>query len=108
MKILNLVRERKAENWSVTDSFWVEDFVENPEEALRNAVKDFMISEDGKDGIIYACGDYNWGDAISGITDEFLIPHGLRWYNEDVITVIVNQDELLYPDIQNKILNVEE
>lgn len=108
MKVINFVRERNSENWSTTDSFLVEDFVKNPEEAIRNAVKDFMQTTEGKQVVKDACGDFNWGDAIMYITDDCLISHGLRRYNEDIETIIVNQDEILYPDIQNKILDIKE
>lgn len=107
MRILNIVRERKCENWSTTDSFLINDDVLNPEEAMRNAIKDFMQSEQGKKSINYACGDFNWGDAMMDITDEFLKPHGIYRYQEDIETVLVNQDEILFPEIQESILDTE-
>ena len=108
MKLLNLVRERRCENWSSIESFLVEDYVKNPEEALRNAVEDFMKSEEGKKAIEYACGDFNWGVVAANITDEFLKPHGLMWFKNDIETVSVNQDEVLFPEIQEDVLNLEE
>ena len=61
MRILNVVRERNSEGWSTIDSFLVEDYVVNSEEALRNAVKDYIQSEEGKQDVIDTNGDFNWG-----------------------------------------------
>ena len=103
MRMLNVIRERKSEDWRVSDSFLVDDRVENPEQALRNAVKDFMQSEDAVEAIKYAGGDFNWGDAIMSITDEYLMPHGLRSADSDAQTVFLNQDEVLFSDIQQDV-----
>ena len=108
MRVLNLVRERSSENWSRIDTFIVEDYVTNPEKALRNAVKDFMQSEDGRKAVEYACGDFNWGDAITYITNDFLGIYGLTICEQDIETVLVDQDELLFPDIQEELLKSDE
>lgn len=106
MRRLNVVRERKSDNWTAYAWFVVEDSVKEPEVALRNAVKDFLKSDKGKKSIQYACGDFNWGDAIANITDEFLHPHGLQW-SDEAETIVVNQDEILFPDIQEAVLDSE-
>lgn len=107
MRILNVVRERNSEGWSTIDSFLVEDYVVNSEEALRNAVKDYIQSEEGKQDVIDTNGDFNWGDAMMGITDDFLAPYGLRICCNEVETIFVNQDEVLFPEIQDKVLEIE-
>lgn len=106
MKILNLTRERKSEGWSSSDFLLAEDYVKNPEEALREAVKDFMSSKDGKVIVGHSCGDFNWGDLINVITDEILEVHGLYRCNRDIFNITVSETEVLYPDIQNEILKV--
>ncbi|WP_214688281.1 MULTISPECIES: hypothetical protein [unclassified Exiguobacterium] len=106
MRLVNLVRERKSDNSHVVDTFLVKDSITEPEVALRDAVKDFLMSDEGKKCVIYACGDFNWGDAISNITDEFLQPHGLVSFNVSE-TIVVNQDEVLFSDIQEEVLCAE-
>lgn len=106
MKIVSFVRERKSEIWKTTDSFLVEDYVENAEEAMRAAVKDFMNTTEGQNSVKNACGDFNWGDVMNDITDECLMAHGLQRCNKDINTIFINQDEILNPEIQDKILNL--
>lgn len=107
MRIINMVRERASENWSTTDSFIIEDHVTNPEEAIRNAIKDYLETEEGKKSVEFAFGDFNWGDAMMDVKDEYFEKYGIRRCEEDVETIIVNQDEILFPEIQNEILGIE-
>ncbi|MBQ8997077.1 MAG: hypothetical protein IJ086_07420 [Clostridium sp.] len=100
MKLLNLVRERISEDWRETDIFLVEDSVVNPEEALRNAVRDYMQTEEGKQSILNSCKDFNWGDAMMDVPNEYLNLYGIYKMVDDVETIIVNQDEILFPEIQ--------
>lgn len=89
-----LIRERKSENQIWANNFIVEDEVKNPEEALRNAVKDYLATEEGKEAIKETCEDFNWGDVFTYIPEEFLEKYGIHysWASE---TSIVNQDEVL-------------
>ena len=80
MRVVNIVRERISEEWTTTDSFLVEDRVSNPEEALRNAVRDYMQSEEG---------------------------NGLQFCHQEIETIVVNQDEILFPELQESILSME-
>lgn len=107
MRVVNIVRERISEEWTTTDSFLVEDRVSNPEEALRNAVRDYMQSEEGKKDIVDSNYDFNWGDVMMNITDEYLKPHGLQFCHQEIETIVVNQDEILFPELQESILSME-
>lgn len=108
MKLLNLVRERESENWSTTDLFLVEDSVDNAEEALRNAIKDYLKTKEGKISIKNSCYDFNWGDAMMDVPNEYLNKYGIYRMIDDTETIIVNQDEILFPEIQESVLNGSE
>ena len=56
--------------------------------------------------IVKALETENWEYAMMYITDEFLKPYGICRYQEDVETVLVNQDEILFPEIQESILDI--
>lgn len=90
----SLIRERKSENQIWVNSFIIDDEIEDPESALRQAIKDFLVTEEGKKAIEETSGDFNWGDIFTYVPDEFLEKRGFRrsWASENLI---VNQDEVL-------------
>jgi hypothetical protein len=94
MKTAILVRERLSENERWTDEFEVADGVDF-EAALREAVAEFLKTEDGKQARLAACDDFNWGDAIMYVPDECWAKHGLKMVTDSIETLRVNQDELL-------------
>lgn len=105
-KLVALTRERRSENWSQTDYFIAQDNVNNPEEAMRKAIYDFLFTPEGKKMIVYSSGDYNWGDAVMSVTDEFWNKHGIqmKYDNQEysvsgnTVEITVNQDEVLISD----------
>ena len=94
MYYFTLVRERKSENQIWVNSFIVENEVKNPEETLRQIVKDYLATEDGKEAIKETCNDFNWGDVFTYIPDEFFEKYGMNrsWASD---SMIVDQDEVL-------------
>lgn len=96
MKI-NLVRERRLPRGTemYVDTFEVEDGVKDPEQALRDAVKQFLKTEEGKKMIEYSAGDFNWGDAVMSVPNEVWKAHGLTMVETGIQDIVVNQDEVL-------------
>ena len=100
-KILNLI----IQDWSDISNNktqWVESFiiredVQDPKASLYNAVKEFVNSgtDEAKKALDYACGSYNWGDAISSVPDELFVKHGLTRIYKDTVNLFVDHDEIL-------------
>lgn len=105
-KLIALTRERRSERWRQIDYFIAQDHVDNPEEAMRKAIYDFLFTVEGKQMLVYSCGDYNWGDAIMSVTDEFWNKYGIqmKYDNQEysisgaIVEITVNQDEVLVND----------
>lgn len=95
MYVVNLVRERACENEMWIDTFLADDSVEDPEQALREAVKEFLSTEEGKQAISYTCHDFNWGDAVSFVPEEIWAKYGLKFQTFKSVDIKVNQDEVL-------------
>lgn len=96
MYIVNLIRERASENQIWIDTFQVDDSVTNPELALRNAVQEFLATEEGKKALEYTTKDFNWGDAVVYVPEEIWAKHGLKFQEVKSVDIKVNQDEVLY------------
>jgi hypothetical protein len=101
MKVLNLIIQLNRD-WDEQDtwvvSYSVRDDVTSPEEALRSAIQDFMNSgtAEATAALNYACGDFNWGDAMSHIPDSYFINRGLTPLNDrESIDIFVRHDEVL-------------
>ena len=99
-RILNLiVQDRDGLDWKVwVVNFRVDSGVDDPRQALREAVKDFVTSEtqEAKASLEYAGGGFNWGDAMSSIPDEVFRRHGLqRLTGIQGVDMDVNHDEIL-------------
>lgn len=95
--IINLIRQRNwpGEKLTIIDTFEFSGTGE-PEQALRSAVKEFLASEAGQKAIDYACGDYNWGDAVTTVPDEIWAKHDLKMLtNNKAMDIVVEQDEVL-------------
>lgn len=99
-KVINLIRERQIENEFWVDSFEITGNDVNPEQALRNAVAEFLSTDAGKREVEQTCYDFNWGDAIMTVPDEIWRKHGLSLFKGSVITrdIHVDQDEVLCAD----------
>lgn len=99
-RIMNLiVRDMASKDWKIwVENFCLEDSVEDPERALREAIKDFLKSgtEAAKEAISYASGCFNWGDVMSTVPNEFFARHGLRKMSAcEAVDVNVEHDEIL-------------
>ena len=100
-KILNLVLIDKSDRRStriIVESFSVQKNVENPKRILQAAIMDFVHSgsAEAKRALVYANGNYNWGDAISTVPNDSYAKHGLTRLNLDVVDVYVDHDEVLF------------
>ena len=71
------------------------------EKAFRDAVKEFLSTEEGQRIVNYNGGDFNWGDAVLNIPDEIWKNHGLI-HLESTAVVSVNHDENLYRKISEE------
>ena len=98
MYIANLVRERRCEDAIWIDTFEVDDSVPHAELAMRNAVKEFLATEEGKKAIEYTSHDFNWGDVVSFVPEKIWAKHGLRFQQVKSVDIFVNQDEVLCSD----------
>lgn len=100
-KILNLaiVDNHNPENPPsiFIESFQYDDGIQDPEKALRDAIREFINSdtEDAKKAKSYSCQSYNWGDAMSSVPDNFFVKHGLVRLNQNAVDVFVDHDEIL-------------
>lgn len=106
-RLMILTRERQGKRTELyLDKFFVQDGVENPEQALRAAIDEFLFTDDGQKMITYSGEDFNWGDAVNSTIEPFILKHGIeRWDETDsylvtgeVIHLTVNQDEILVED----------
>jgi hypothetical protein len=49
------------------------------EERLRRAIREFVKTEDGMAAIESECGQFNWGDAVNHIPEEWWNRYGLSF-----------------------------
>lgn len=102
-QLVVLIRKREWENAVWADYFRAEPS-ENPEETFRQAVQEYLMTEDGKEAIKATSEDFNWGDAVMDVPKEQWMKHGLEPLQSGdsvvihhTIEVIVDQDEVLIP-----------
>lgn len=98
MFIANLVRERSFEGKVWVDTFEVDDSVTDVEQAMRNAVKEFLETDEGKKAIVFTSQNFNWGDAVTHVPEELWVKHGLKFQQVKSVDIFVNQDEILCAD----------
>ena len=99
-KILNLAIQDESdpdESTKFVVSFEIRDDIQQPEQALRDAVQEFINSgtDEAKQAISNTNGLFNWGDAMTAVPDSLFIKHGLTKINAESISVFVNLNELL-------------
>lgn len=102
-RIMNLIiRDMDTKDWKIgVENFWVDEDVEDPERALREAVQNFLKSgtEAAREAISYSCGYFNWGDVMSSVPDELFARHGLRKMSGcEAVDVNVEHDEILFDE----------
>ncbi len=69
--------------------------IKDPEKAVREAVQDFLKTEEGKEAVEHACGYFNWGDVMASVPDEYFESHGMIPFGDTSISVEVEHDEVL-------------
>ena len=99
-KILNLAVRDESEPYDSTEfivSFEIREDIQQPEQALRNAVQEFINSgtDEAKQALSNARGLFNWGDAMTAVPDNLFIKHGLTKLNTENVDVFVNLNEIL-------------
>lgn len=100
-KIFNLVIQDRSDSKErpieFVESFEVREDVQDPEKALREAIKEFVLSDtdEAKAAISHTCGYFNWADAISAVPESLFIKHGLTLLKQVSIDVFVDHNEIL-------------
>ena len=62
--------------------------------AIKAAIRDYFLTEEGKRTLEYTCGCFNWADFHMYISDELCVKHGFKRLNTEVFSdEIVNWDE---------------
>lgn len=69
--------------------------IKNPEKEIRAAVQDFLKTKEGKEAVEYACGNFNWEDAMCSVPDEFFKSRGLIPLKSETCNAKVEHDEIL-------------
>lgn len=103
MKFFILTRERSNEGDVVTDLFMADDSISNPEDTLRKAVHDYLLTDDGKDSIVINCSNFSWRDAIMAIPNKHYQKYGLRLIKKHIASVNVKQNEILFSELQESV-----
>lgn len=99
-RIFNLVIEDTS---SLNPRIWVMTFklsadVTDPEQAVRKAVRAFVLSgcEEAEAALEYADGSFNWGDVMASVPDSYFERFGLTPLSrKETVDVSVNHDEIL-------------
>lgn len=100
MRTVAFIRERVWENQKMFDYFLVDESVEDVEAAFRSAVEEYLKTPEAKNDLGFVCGDYNWGDAMLTVPTEIFNRHGIYPTSSNVEVVVVDQDEVLFPELQ--------
>ena len=102
-QLVVLRRHRDWENTTWTDYCTVPQGID-AEMALRAAIADFLLTDDGKQAIRDTMEDFNWGDAVMILPNETWEKHGVRFISpHEPVTIMgrsevdVRQDEVLIP-----------
>ena len=68
----------------------------DPVEAIRKAANDWVRTEEGTEYNEEINGDFNWGDALTEVPNEFFGRHGVAVEHLlDGRIIVLNHDELL-------------
>lgn len=103
-QLVILIRERDLEIKKWSDMFIISDS-SNPEQSFRDAIKDYLLTEEGSKAIKQSSENFNWGDAIMFVPERFWNKFGIKSISEgenrtisNPITITVEQDEVLIPE----------
>lgn len=67
----------------------------NPLAAIKSAVQDFLLSPESLSARNYAGDDFNWGDMITNMPNQFFEKHGMYSLSISSMDQYVDHDELL-------------
>lgn len=70
----------------------------DPKDLIRNAVREFLNTPEGKDALKETCGAFNWGDAANLLPDRICDNHGFRFLDPLQADEIVDLNEQLTAD----------
>jgi len=98
-----ILKENVSRKLIYIDVFRAEDFVINPEQILRAAIKDFLSTPDGEKVIKNTHSKFDWSDALVFVPEEIWNKHGIKSFDlpwEAIKTmpvdiIKVNQNEVL-------------
>lgn len=104
-----LTRERRWENMSWDDYFIVTNVEDESDAAiervLRDVVASYLATHAGEQSIEDSSRDFNWGDVMMDIPDDFWNGNGIEvaggvvdFVPGTIVYLVVNQDELLFED----------
>lgn len=99
-----LIRERAWENEKWLDYFMIEN-TEYPEQNFRDAIKEYLMTPEGKQAIEQTSEDFNWGDSLIYVPEHTWNKYGIYSISDgDTVTltqpveILVDQDEVLIPN----------
>lgn len=104
-----LTRERRWENMSWEDHFVITNSDDESEfgveRLLRDAIDAYLATPEGVQSIEDSSRDFNWGDVMMDISDEFWGRYGIKvvggideFIPGTLVYITVNQDEVLFDD----------
>ena len=95
--LVNLIIIDRNEDSAMTAVFRAAENNTNPEESLRNAIRDFIESgsDEAEKALEHSCGNFNWGDAICRVPELYYRKHGLEFSGETYTDVVVDRCETL-------------
>jgi len=95
-RIVAIVRLQHEEELIGLDLFLADDEVTDPAQAARDAVAEFLATDEGKK-IVERTIDFDWGHAMVYVPEDIWRKHGLLWPvdGQQAVVVVVDQDESL-------------
>lgn len=66
--------------------------IHDPETVLRSAVKDYLLTDEGKRQLELNCDCWNWGD-VDDIPDSFFLNYGLAKVAPLDVDIVVDRNE---------------
>lgn len=68
------------------------------EQAIRDAVADFLRTPEGRCIYEYNCSSFNWGDVAMSLPQEVCMRHGFSMVDSCCEDLVVDWDEELYDE----------
>lgn len=99
LKLVTLIRECRFRSCEKVDHFWVDETIEDVEQALRQAVATYLQLPEAKSDIEYAEQEFSWEEVVGCVPEMILNQYGI-YHGPTPCVVRVNQNEVLFPDLQ--------